>query len=135
MNFLWRWNFLIFKVLSNFVGLFSAFSRFSGPLTTFSGFLRFLRLSGLATHPVLDNERRIWWTIKFKTRKPPSMQHHSLLQVFPLWLAWNWQKYKFHKLCLHLLYCLSTFHKNESLIFFSLCEIAYRLKKLIWLKK
>ena len=52
--FLWGWNFLIFKVLVNYFCLFSGFLRFSGPLTPFSGFLRFLRLSGSASHPVLD---------------------------------------------------------------------------------
>ena len=52
LTFLWGLNFLIFKVFSNFHCLFSGFLRFSGPLTPFSGFSRFLRLSGSASHPV-----------------------------------------------------------------------------------
>ena len=57
LTFLWGWTFSIFKVLSNFSCLFLELLRFSEPLTPFSMFLRFLRLSGSASHPVL---RKVW---------------------------------------------------------------------------
>ena len=63
MTFLWRLNFLVFKVLDNLFCLFSGFLRFSGSLTPFSGFSRFLRLPGSASHPVIIVINCLSWVI------------------------------------------------------------------------